>query len=119
MTDQTCPCHAEPEYAPTLVAEENDAVDAIEAAHVAMVRAGINVANSRAYIRALNAELTETMNDLNHAHNEFDELEREFQGVLGRYLGIAEMPIVIGPTRVDETTIPFPRSWNPKGANAL
>jgi hypothetical protein len=85
MTDQTCPCHAEPEYPATLVAEENDAVDAIEAAHVAMVRAGINVANSRAYIRSIEQEVDDAIAELTVAMSEQDDFEAIFDKAFAAY----------------------------------
>ena len=82
-------CHANTEadivQIPTLVAFEEDTQSPIEEARVALTRAGINVSNSQAYIRALDSELSETMKDLNHARKEHNEFEREFGAAFARF----------------------------------
>ena len=84
MDETTCGCPIAEDSAPVLIAFEEDAQSALEEAQIKLTRAGINMNNNRAYIRALKEEITDGECDLISALAAQNDYDAEYQAAFSR-----------------------------------
>lgn len=72
------------ELPPALIAFEEDAQSALEEAQIKLTRAGINMNNNRAYVRALEGEIADGQSDLVDARAEQVSYDAEYQAMFSR-----------------------------------
>ena len=82
MDETTCGC-VEAEGL-ELIAFEEDAQSALEEAQIRLTRAGINMNNNRAYVRALEGEIADAQSDLVDAQAEQVGYDVEYQEAFSR-----------------------------------
>ncbi len=78
------------ELPPALIAFVKDAQSALEEAQIKLTRAGINMNNNRAYIRALKKEITDGECDLINAQAEQVGYDVEYQEAFSRVQWLAD-----------------------------
>lgn len=86
MDETTCGCPSIDVEAEglELIAFEKDAQSALEEAQIKLTRAGINMHNNRAYVRALEGEIADGQSDLVDARAEQVSYDAEYQAMFSR-----------------------------------